>query len=256
MNYLLIDTGNSFSKFVFYTSQQYSVVTRCETSALVDSIIRFNPNQPDTLTKIILVSVVDDNTTRKLLADLNTAFATEVIQVKTAATAYGVSCGYQNPALLGADRWVALVAAFNLLQPGAKQPLMVIDCGTVLTVDMLDKEGQHLGGWMMPSSKLMRQCLSSESAAIKHGLEQEGHAQAKNNSARTGQSTLQCIELGGQLAETGFIEQCIRQGRDICGESLRIIVSGGGAENIIGMLSMPVEHKPDLVVKGLALFIE
>ncbi len=50
----------------------------------------------------------------------------------------GVKNGYTDPARLGADRWAAVIGAFN--RYGG--PVCVLDAGTAITMDAVDESGQ------------------------------------------------------------------------------------------------------------------
>ena len=58
---------------------------------------------------------------------------------------------YPQPQSLGVDRWLALIAA-RQLAPGWA---CVIDAGTALTIDALDAAGLHLGGLIIPGSRMI-----------------------------------------------------------------------------------------------------
>src|SRR5690606_10190969 len=51
--------------------------------------------------------------------------------------AFGVTNGYRNPRRMGVDRWVAMIGA-RAEFTGA---LCVVDAGTAVTIDALDREG-------------------------------------------------------------------------------------------------------------------
>ena len=76
--------------------------------------------------------------------------------------ACGVRNAYAEPARLGADRWVAMIAARDL----ARQACYVVDCGTALTLDALAADGQHRGGLIVPGIRLMRQALYRDTRQI------------------------------------------------------------------------------------------
>ncbi len=71
--------------------------------------------------------------------------------------------GYADPSQHGADRWAAIVAAQNLYP---KTPLCVIGAGTAITIDFLTHDGQHLGGYILPSYVSMRSALMSDTANV------------------------------------------------------------------------------------------
>ena len=74
----------------------------------------------------------------------------------------GVTNGYPDPSQLGSDRWAALIAARNL----CVDPLAVVDCGTAVTVDALDMEGNFRGGVILPGVTLSRDTLLANTSGI------------------------------------------------------------------------------------------
>ncbi|WP_049724097.1 type III pantothenate kinase [Gilvimarinus polysaccharolyticus] len=78
------------------------------------------------------------------------------------ACAGGVTSGYQEPATLGVDRWLGLLGARQL----CAGPVLLVDAGTALTVDLLASDGRHLGGYIAPGLALMRQSLALKSPAL------------------------------------------------------------------------------------------
>ncbi len=73
----------------------------------------------------------------------------QIVNVRAEAAWGGVRTAYalQEAAHLGVDRWLGLIAASRLC-PG--QTCLILGAGTSLTLDLLRKDGQHLGGWILP----------------------------------------------------------------------------------------------------------
>ena len=65
--------------------------------------------------------------------------AVELAEVS--AEAAGVTCGYKDFHQLGVDRWLALVAAYRKYA----KPIIVVDAGSAVTIDIVDGDGLHLG---------------------------------------------------------------------------------------------------------------
>src|SRR5260221_2473034 len=90
------------------------------------------------------------------------------IEFVTASQEYhGLTNGYLNPSLLGADRWLALIGAWTL----ARSALCVVDAGTAVKVDSVDASGQHLGGLIAPGIHMMREALMSKTSDIAKAAE-------------------------------------------------------------------------------------
>ena len=60
---------------------------------------------------------------------------------------------YDDPSILGADRFSAMLGAINHFP---NNPLLVIDIGSAITFDAIDKNGLHHGGLIMPGIKALR----------------------------------------------------------------------------------------------------
>ena len=66
-----------------------------------------------------------------------------------------MTSGYRDPERLGVDRWLALIAA----RERSKQPTVIVDAGSACTIDLLDSEGRHLGGYILPGLTAMGEAL-------------------------------------------------------------------------------------------------
>ena len=64
-----------------------------------------------------------------------------------------LTLSYDDPSMLGADRFLAMLGAINHFP---YNPLLVIDIGSAITFDVVDKNGLHHGGYIMPGMKALR----------------------------------------------------------------------------------------------------
>ena len=60
---------------------------------------------------------------------------------------------YDDPSSLGSDRFLAMLGAMNQF---SKKPLLVIDIGSAMTFDVIDRDGIHQGGVIMPGLGALR----------------------------------------------------------------------------------------------------
>ena len=65
-----------------------------------------------------------------------------------------LTLSYDDPSMLGADRFSAMLGAINHFP---NNPLLVIDIGSAITFDVIDKNGLHQGGLIMPGMKALRE---------------------------------------------------------------------------------------------------
>lgn len=163
---------------------------------------------------------------------------------QASAEAFGIHNAYREPARLGIDRWLTLLGAHELF----KDPLCIIDCGTALTIDVLAQDNRHLGGLIIPGMRLMQDALTQRAEGIRQQIQDASHDQVTLLGTDTGSAV-----AGGTLyAEVAVIDRVLTDLRAELGPQLRCILTGGDAPRLQPLLAFRTEHKPDLVLLGLA----
>ena len=152
----------------------------------------------------------------------------------------GVRIAYVEPARLGVDRFLALLAA-HARGPG---PCLIAGVGTALTVDLLDRNGLHRGGRIAPSPRIMREALHQ---AARHLPAQGGDYR------EFAVDTADALASGCEGAAVGLVERSLRQAEQDLGETPILLLHGGGADALAAHLPQAV-HAPSLVLEGLALW--
>ena len=174
---------------------------------------------------------------------------------------------YADPTRHGADRWAAVVAA---RQAEPESPLCIISAGTAITFDLLEKDGQHLGGYILPSYISMHSAMLSDTADLESFTDMAGktveadlHMQYHSADAEKplgGPVLNEAVPADTSAAIEQGLHRMIQAGvRDICelaqarlGSSMKIIITGGFATTLLKYPSIPeMLHKPDLVMQGL-----
>jgi len=166
--------------------------------------------------------------------------AIKIVQVSSQAHAFGVHNAYQQPEKLGVDRWLALVAVRNLYQ----KPACIVDCGTAITVDLIDADGKHQGGLISPGLTLMKKSLAVGTAALQFHETNYDFGPANFTEAATYSGTL--------AAAVGLIEHVLTKQSN----AMSLILTGGDADIIARQLGVKPVVDPDLVLRGLAIVLE
>jgi type III pantothenate kinase len=167
--------------------------------------------------------------------------------LRSEAELCGVSNAYQSPERLGADRWASLIAAHRHYRGAA----VIIDCGTAITIDALDGDGKHLGGLIVPGMELMTSALAGNAA----GIELQGEAESQSVSL-LGSCTESAVAGGVLYTAVALVDRVCQDLRAELGNKAHMLISGGDAERILPLLANRVNHDPNLVLKGLAVFAE
>lgn len=151
----------------------------------------------------------------------------------------GVRNAYTQPERLGVDRWLATIEAWN--RYGAA---IVVDCGTAITLDLVDAAGQHHGGYIAPGIGLMKKSLFQGTADL--------HVQAiEQQSLAPGITTTEGVERGVLLMAAAFVSQAVVELQKAVSDTCRILMTGGDARLLLPFLPISVERVPDLVLDGL-----
>lgn len=182
----------------------------------------------------------------RLAADVGDALmqcGVRVRRVHAQATFAGVRIAYADPARLGVDRFLALVAA----HARAPRPWLIVSVGTALTVDLLAADGSHHGGLIAPSPTLMRDCLVQRAPH----LPSDGGAVVEFAT-----DTPDALASGCALMARALIEHSLHSGQQRVGEMPTLLLSGGGAIALGDDWPAPVEREPNLVLHGLRLWVK
>jgi len=167
-----------------------------------------------------------------------------VHHVVTQATYQGLSNGYANPAQLGVDRWLGMIGARQLCE-GA---FCVVDCGSAVTLDWVDAQSHHHGGWIMPGLQLMEQALAAKSPLLAQNLSASTHrvCDAKPpNRPHLGRDTVSGVTIGALHAVVGAIDHTLGNARQVC------FLTGGDAPLVAQALQRETRVVPNLVLQGL-----
>jgi type III pantothenate kinase len=147
---------------------------------------------------------------------------------------------YATPTTLGVDR---LAGACGAQQVFPLQHCLVIDAGTCINYDFLDKDGKYYGGAISPGLKMRFQAVHTFTAKLPL-VTPKGHVPL------IGDSTESCIQSGvvnGIIAEIdGIIDQYSKKF-----EGLRVILCGGDALFFENQLKASIFASPELVLIGL-----
>jgi type III pantothenate kinase len=164
----------------------------------------------------------------------------EIIPVKVKSKAYGVGIAYQKPEKMGVDRWLGLIAVWKQYA----LPACIVDCGTAITIDLIDAKGHHQGGMICPGLRLMKTSLADGTEALPFN--------EKTYAIEPASFTEAAIYSGTLLAVTGLIEQVYAMQTT----SLLLILTGGDAELIAKNIKTQHIIDSNLVLHGLAIVLE
>ena len=155
----------------------------------------------------------------------------------------GLRNGYDHPARLGADRWVAMIGGYHHMRlQGIERPMVVVMVGTAVTVEAVDAEGGFLGGLILPGHGIMLRALESGTAGL-HVPTGEVRQFPTNTS--------DALTSGGTFAIAGAVQCMVQHLREHTGQEPYCIMTGGAGWKMAPSMTVPFELVDNLIFEGL-----
>src|SRR6201992_1162211 len=243
---LVIDVGNTRLKWAWLTSTRLSdqqAVVHREAKPDVWSATLFQSTQKPS--RVLVSNVAGPEMAKNLSRLTKKAFSVAAEQMTATAQFDGLTNGYLDPTLLGADRWLALIGAWTRV----KSALCVVDAGTAVKVDSVDADGQHLGGLIAPGIHMMREALMNKTSDIAKAAEHSTPSLA----GVLANNTIGAVSRGAVFALAGMADRAAEIIEQSTGVKPRLFITGGDAGMITGTMRAHGEIVPDLVLQGLAV---
>ena len=231
-----IDIGNTFLKWRCSGARQVDLRGRMLTQQLDDGLPAAWPGEVSGVRVGCVAGVAAQERIRQYSL---ARWGLEPEFARVQHEAAGVRNSYADPARMGVDRWLAMLAAYNQAQ-GA---VCVVDCGSAITIDFVEAGGQHQGGYIVPGMRLMAQSLLSNTAQVRV----DPSIGAFNTAPGTHTSAAVCqgINFVFDAIQHRLLEQLDHDYPDAL-----LFITGGDGE-LFARLAGRGEHVPDLVLDGL-----
>ena len=233
---LCIDAGNSRIKWRL-TDNGKSIAEGAQLTNKSLEGEALDLSEIESPSEIRIANVAGEEVFARLKQQLQSQFSAPIRLAQASSTLGELSCAYEDPQSLGVDRWLAVAAAYHKYN----QPLMVVDAGTAITVDIIGPGGQHVGGYIFPGLTMMHDALwknTSDVRVVGSGTEELWIP---------GKNTQQAVNKGCLLAAASAIETLAAQ------FPVRIVITGGDAKVISQAISLESDNHTNLVLDGLVL---
>ncbi len=151
-----------------------------------------------------------------------------------------------EPDVLGIDRLLSAFAASNRFSV----PLIVIDAGSAVTVDLVSHDREFVGGAILPGLSLQTRSLATGTDSLPH----VNRWNADDPLPSPGQNTADAIRLGVLLGLAGAVDRIVASYQELQAESPQncpVVLTGGDAATLSPILRFPHEIVPNLVCRGL-----
>jgi type III pantothenate kinase len=244
MNLLLFDIGNTHTHLGLANTRRVFRLANIPTASWFDGsapqlVRRFTGKTR--LNGAALCSVVPRATPHVVRA---TQRQWKMLPLELApATLSGVGINYPKPKTIGPDRLANAVAARHHF--GA--PVVVVDFGTAVTFDVVDRHGDYVGGIIAPGLAAMTDYLHEKTALLPR-------IKVREIRAVIGKNTEQAMLAGAVHGYRGLIQGLVlKLKHELKCSRLPVVATGGYAKLMAARLPDITAVEPSLTLEGLRL---
>ena len=229
---LIIDVGNTRTKLALFEKnslQKLIIATHEDSNKSIKSLIKKN-----NINNVIVSSVgYPDIINTSLFKNSNRFISLNH------STSIPFKNNYKSPKTLGVDR-IALVAAAAAQYP--KKEVLIIDAGTCITYDILNKKNEYLGGAISPGVNSRFRSLHDYTANLPL-LEIDTFTLIGKD---TNSAILSGV-LNGVIQEiSGIIDQYLKKY-----PNLTVVLTGGDSKFLAKKLKSSIFAIPNFLLEGL-----
>ena len=183
-----------------------------------------------------IISSVVEELTKKFKTSVDNVFKIDSMILSTDINT-GIKIALDNPKEAGADRIANAVGAYVLY----KHPVIVVDLGTATTFDVVDSNGDFIGGIITFQLKALNK-FTSKLPRIEVSLSNNAIGHNTNDAILSG------VLRGTASMIDGLIEQCEKE----LGSKVIVVATGGYSGLISNYLKRPFDFiNPTLTLEGL-----
>ena len=154
----------------------------------------------------------------------------------------GLSIRMDNPASVGSDLIVAAVAA----RAKYKAPIAIVDMGTATTLSVVAKNGNYIGGMIIPGLWTSMNALSAHAAQLPY-IDLNGPAKL------LGTNTIDCMRSGALIGTAAMLDGLIDRLEEELGEPVSPVLTGGVSSLIAPYCRHTFHLEPDILIAGLQI---
>lgn len=249
---LTIDVGNTNMVFGLFEGKNLVGSFRISTNATSTSdeigmqilqYYHFLKIAPEKTSAVIIASVVPP-----AMYSLKNAIR-KYLRIQPLVVGKDVDTGmvnhYNNPREVGVDRLVNGVSA--VARYG--KPLIIVDIGTAITFDAIDKDGAYLGGAIFPGIKVAMEALFMKASKLPR-------VDIAATEYAIGRTTVQSMQSGAVRGYVGALTGIIEDMKQELEGNVRVIATGGMGRMMAEHCPLIDEVDPNLTLDGLRMIYD
>lgn len=249
---LAIDIGNTNIHFGLHTGTEWCCSWRARTisrkmsdeyAVLLRSFFEEGGLSFADVSGVVMASVVPDLT--RTFSELSERYLKARALNVNSTVNCGIGIRVDNPREVGADRIVNAAAVHALYRCAA----VVIDFGTATTYDVINADGDYIGGIITPGIGLSHDALVSRAAQL-------GSVHLAPPPTVIGRNTVHAMQSGIFLGYIAMIEGLVARIKAEMGTPLKVIATGGLSALFADNTPVIEEIAPNLTLEGLRIIYD
>ena len=235
---LAIDIGNTTTSFGVFERGKLRAKFSMRTPQL-KALVKTHKRYVRKASQIIICSVVPRMTA--VLIECLKSLGAMPIRVVGQDVQVPLVNRYTYPEQVGQDRLVGAYAAWRTY----KRNCIVADFGTAITIDVVTKQGEYLGGLIAPGLDISLEALATRTALLPK-------IRLKEPPELLGRDTANSMRAGLIYGCTALCDGLVAQLKAAYAPGA-VVVATGGASRLIAKHARSIAHlRPHLVLEGLA----
>ena len=217
--------------------------TEDEYAVLTNTLLKFGDRNFSDISVVAISSVVP-HITQNWINMCRKYLKAEIFEIKYHHLK-NFGWNIDNPDEMGADRLCNIAAGFKKFGG----PVIILEFGTAITFDVIDKEGNYLGGAITPGLETTMANLHAKAAKLPSvSLEFPDNVLGKN--------TIEHIQSGLMFGTAEMVDGMVRRIQDEIGVKAKVIATGGLAKQICSNTKSVDSIEEDLILEGLYYLYE
>jgi type III pantothenate kinase len=156
-----------------------------------------------------------------------------------------ITLDYTPARSLGADRIADALYAVTVFP---KRNICIIDSGTAVTIDAINRSGRFIGGAILAGIGTQLSALHASTATLPQT------AIPKKNIRFPGNATIPCMQAGAAYGTAGALNLLVQKYRVLLGGKVTVLATGGAWKATNKLVDFTFVDVPDMTLIGTALY--
>lgn len=240
---LVADIGNSMIQIALWEKKSLIKVFQFETSNHKKISLYLSKYKNNLIESIFFSCVTKEEIANYFKKYAKKLFKCSIRRIRSTKKLFNIKNNYQTSSKLGDDRWCSIVGSHIK----HKRLLMLVDSGTATTVDIVDKQGRYLGGYIFAGFDGYKNSFNQIEGLKKLNIQLNQKKKIKIFPTNTKDG----ISDGYKLMISSAIETIFNETRIKFKTKPMVIISGGFGADLSRLTKIKNNYQQNIVLESL-----